>query len=152
MSSYSEMMKENEFDDLLKGCMEELPPSDIVEGVTPWKQAMNRILWGLALTTITFQFYCLDYILPAVGMLLMLLGFRALRKENVWFKVSWTVVLVRCVYFFGNLILNTTIYRNEIHAFPVAKVISVMFLSLTFVQMFCLWMGIRYNILIFINY
>jgi len=143
MSSYSEMMKENEFDDLLKDCMEELPPSDIVVGVTPWKQAMNRILWGLALTTITFQFYCLDYILPAVGMLLMLLGFRALRKENVWFKVSWTVILVRCVYFFGNLILNTTIYRNEIQAFSMVQIVSVVFLSLTFVQIFCLWMGIR---------
>ena len=37
--------------------------------------AIRRVLIGTALTAITFQFLCLNYILPAIGVLLQLLGY-----------------------------------------------------------------------------
>ena len=59
-------MNENEFDLLLIQNLSEIPPDDIVNDVTPWKQAMDRIIAGIALSTITLRFLCLDYILPAI--------------------------------------------------------------------------------------
>ena len=81
-----ELMKEEDLDNALINSIPELPPDDIVKEVTPWRKAMNRSLVGLALTTITLNFLGLNYVLPAVGTILTLLGFRALRGENGWFK------------------------------------------------------------------
>lgn len=43
---------------------------------------MNRILFGMALCAITLNFWCLNYILPAIGTVLLLLGFRTLRRKT----------------------------------------------------------------------
>ena len=60
-----------------------LPPDDgLVEEITPWRRAMKRALLGIALNLVTLNFWCLNYLLPAIGTLLLLLGFRALRREN----------------------------------------------------------------------
>ena len=45
-------------------------------------EAMWPVLWGMGLTTITFHFLYLDLLLPALGGILMVLGFRTLRQEN----------------------------------------------------------------------
>lgn len=79
------------------------------DGDTAWKKSMNRILAGMVLTSITLDFWCLGYILPAVGTVLKLLGFRALRDENRWFRNCFYVSCIRAVYFFLSLIFNTTI-------------------------------------------
>ena len=42
--------------------------------VTPWRRAMNRILFGMALCAVTLNFWCLNYILPAIGTVLLLLA------------------------------------------------------------------------------
>ena len=72
------------------------PPQDTV---TPWRTAMNYILWGLGLTTITLQFLNLDVLLTAVGAALLVLGFRILRRENAalrWgFRLALAALAVR---------------------------------------------------------
>ena len=72
----------------------DLPPEEIVEEVTPWKRAMNRVLVGMALSTVTLNFLLLDTILPAIGVVLMLLGFRSLRCENRWFRSCFALTPV----------------------------------------------------------
>ena len=76
--------EEAALDHLLQASLPELPPAEIAQGVTPWRRAMGRILWGLALTSITLQFWNLQYLLPTIGLVLLMLGFRALRRENGW--------------------------------------------------------------------
>ena len=107
-------MREAELDRLLECGLTDLPPGDVLEDVTPWKRAMNRVLLGMALTGITLNVLCLNYLLPAVGMALLLLGFRALRRENRWFEVCWGITVVRTAYGYGLLVLNTTILRGGI--------------------------------------
>ena len=69
------------FDELLQEDAAALPPpSD--GAVNPWQMAMGQILWGMGLTTITLNILYLDYILPALGAVLLVLGFRTLRREN----------------------------------------------------------------------
>ena len=151
MSSYEwdEMMKkdnpvmESDFEALLEECVSELPPVDVVNDVTPWKTAMNRILWGMALTTITFEFWNLDYILPMIGMFLMLFGFRTLREENKWFKTCWRLMLIRITYFVFICILDATIYRSMLEGSNISMGLTTISLVIIFIQIFCFWKGIR---------
>lgn len=151
MSSYDweEFMKKNvpvtdaDFESLLEECVPELPPVDIVSEVTPWKNAMNRILWGMALTTITFQFWNLDYILPMVGMFLMLFGLRTLRNENKWFKTCWRLMIIRISYFVFVCILDATIYRSMFDDSNMSVGLTVISFVIIYMQILCLWKGIR---------
>ena len=63
------------FDELLREDAAALPPPADGE-ITPWRTAMDRILWGMGLTTITLNFLWLDVLLPAIGAVLLVLGFR----------------------------------------------------------------------------
>jgi len=151
MSSYEweEMMKkdtpmtESDFDILLEDCVPELPPMDVVRAVTPWKKAMNRVLWGMALTTITLEFWGLDYILSTVGMFLSLLGYRMLREENNWFKACWRLMLVRMVWFWFSLMLDATVFHSAFEASTIGMVMTCIMFAVIFGQIFCLWKGIR---------
>ena len=64
---------ERNFENMLFADASALPPPQ--DTVTPWRTAMNYILWGLGLTTITLQFLNLDVLLTAVGAALLVLGF-----------------------------------------------------------------------------
>ena len=136
-------MNESELEELLCSSMSELPPEDVVTGVTPWKRAMNRVLVGLALCTVTLNFWCLNYILPSIGMVLMLLGFRTLRRENRWLGNCFIITVIRSAYFFPTLILNTMLMQSTVYASPVMPVLTVINIGLQFAQFFSLWRGLR---------
>lgn len=105
-----ELLRDVDFDALLEQELSQLPPEDIVEGVTPWRHAMRCILWGIALTTLTLNVWCLDAILPAIGMLLMLLGFRTLRRENGAFRVGFALTVARAAILYPTLLWQATIW------------------------------------------
>lgn len=67
------------FDALLTEGADALPPT---ADVSPWRSAMSCIVWGIALKTLTLQLLYLHYILPTLGCILLVLGFRTLRREN----------------------------------------------------------------------
>lgn len=138
-----ESMNERDFETMLKSSVSDFPPDDVVEEVTPWRKATNRVLAGMALCAITLNFWCLNYILPAVGMVLSLLGFRTLRRENKWFRNCFIITVIRAAYFFPMLILNTTIIQSTIFTSPVTSVLTVTNLLLLLVEFFCLWRGLR---------
>ena len=100
------------FDKLLESSLSEMPPDDIVLSVTPWKRAMRMVLIGFALCGITLQFWFLQYVLPIIGILLGLLGFRMLRRENGWFFGCYLLSVVRMIYHYGILIFESTIYSS----------------------------------------
>lgn len=142
MSSHEwETMKDKDFEAMLEYSICELPPDDIVTAVTPWKKPINRVLAGMALTTITLNFWCLNYILPAIGIILQLLGFRTLRNENRWFRNCFIVSAIRTAYFLLTLILNTTIIRSSVYDFQMTSVLAAVNLVLLFIDFVCLWRG-----------
>jgi hypothetical protein len=79
-------LSEQEFDVYLEEIIEVPPPANLSNEFKPWRKAMNRILWGTGLTTLTLNFWNLDVIMPAIGLILLILGYRALKNENKWFK------------------------------------------------------------------
>ena len=91
-----DQLSEQEFDLYLEEIIDSPPPADLSDDFKPWRIAMNRILWGTALTTLNF--WNLDVIMPAIGIILMLLGYRALRNENGWFKCGYVISWIRVIW------------------------------------------------------
>lgn len=97
------------FEELLAQELTSLPPDDeMVEKTNPWEEPITRIAMGLALTTIKLNFLWLNYLLPGIGYLLLLLGFRALRRENCWFTAGWALSVVRLAGWIGSLLEAST--------------------------------------------
>lgn len=138
-----ESVNEKDFEAMLEKNVSDLPPDDVVEEVTPWRRAMNRVLIGIALCAVTLNFWCLNYILPAIGMVLSILGFRTLRSENKWFRNCFIITVIRAAYFFPMLILNTTIIKSTILTSQISSALTAANLLLLLVEFFCLWQGLR---------
>lgn len=138
-----EAMDEQEFEALLESSVDQPPPEVVVAQVTPWRLATKRILTGIGLTTVTLNFWWLNYLLPTIGMALMLLGFRALRRENRWLGLCFGITLLRAVYLYATLVLNSTIWSSTVSSCSVLYGSTGLNLILTFVQFFFLWGGFR---------
>lgn len=82
------------------------------------------VLIGLSLNTFVVNLLCLNYILPAIGMVLLLLGFRALRRVNPWFQACWGITVIRALFFFPTLILNATIWQETLYATAFASLLA----------------------------
>ena len=74
-------LNEKAFEAALQASVPERLP-DKVAG-TSWKRAMGRVLAGTALTALGTNLWGLNYLLPGIGLVLMLLGFRLLRWEEI---------------------------------------------------------------------
>ena len=140
-------MDEQDFDALLSRSLPELPPEDIVARTVPGKKALNRILIGYFLSTFTINGLGLNLILPVIGQILMLLGFRALQHENRWFSACYVFAVLQTFLRFGKLILDTTIFdlpfedpQSAANAFYIALALQVL---LTVVSLLCFWRGLR---------
>ena len=82
------------FDALLTEGADALPPP---ADVSPWHSAMCCIVWGIALKTLTLQILYLHYILPTLGCILLVLGFRTLRQENRALRWAYGLSLAAAV-------------------------------------------------------
>ena len=106
-------MDDKRLDELIAGTLPSAPPDDVAGAVTPWRRAMCQVLWGFGLGAVTFNFYGLNYILPAIGTLLMLCGFRTLRRENAFFMACYVVGIVRMLAVIARLVVNSTVYAYD---------------------------------------
>ena len=105
-------LNEREFDDLLQD-LAAPPPAEVSDELSPWRTAMNRIVWGMVWTGITLNFLCLDYLLPAVGVMMLLLGFRSLRRENRWFAVGYGCTWLRLAWWLLGFCIDLTVFSAE---------------------------------------
>ncbi len=137
-----ETMTDADFEAMLARSVPDTPPEEIVAEVTPWRRAMNRILFGMALCAVTLNFWCLNYILPAIGTVLLLLGFRALQQENRWLGGCFAVTVIRAVYFFATLVLNTTILQSAVFTPAVTTALTAVNAVLLLALYFCFWRGL----------
>lgn len=137
-------MTDRDFDLLLEESIAEIPPTDdLVEEITPWRKAVNRILWGMALCGITLNFLLLDHILPTIGLALMLLGFRSLRRENSWFLVGYGTAMIRMAIRIITAVVNATIWQAEVYDSAIAPWLTAAGVILPLVHALCLWGGFR---------
>lgn len=131
------------FDELIEQALSEAPPEEVVRDVTPWSHAMSQVLWGLGLTGITVQFLGLNYILPAIGWLLLLCGFRTLRRENGYFRACFVIAALQTAVTYAVLCINTTVYAYSDTIQAVYSALTVPNIVLQMAQPLLLWAGIR---------
>lgn len=136
-------LNEQEFEEMLESSVSELPPEEIVKEVTPWKKAVRRVLAGMALCTVTLNFWVWDTLLPAIGIVLLLLGFRTLRRENKWFQCCFIATIFRAAFFFSTVILNTTIFHSTVLSSPVFWARGTVETLLRVTEIVCLCCGLR---------
>lgn len=106
-------LNEAEFDLYLQELSDVPPPPAVSDELSPWRTAMSRIVWGIGWSTITLNFLWLDVILPAVGLMMLLLGFRCLRRENRWFAVSYGCAWVKLLWWLGNFAVSMTVFKED---------------------------------------
>ena len=120
------------FDQLLREDASVLPPA--MAEVNPWREAMWLVLWGMGLTTITFNFLYLDMILPALGGILLVLGFRTLRQENRALQWCWRLsIAIASVRSASFALAALPVDVKNIPAYAV--------MAMTFALYCCLWRG-----------
>lgn len=106
-------LNEAEFDELLLDLTDAPPPPEVSDELSPWRNAMSRIVWGIGWTGITLNFLYLDYLLPAVGMMMLLLGFRSLRRENRWFALGYGCAWVRLLWWLLSFSIGLTVFSGD---------------------------------------
>ena len=136
-------MTDKEFDRFLEDTIDVPPPVDLADEFTPWRSAMNRILWGMVWTTITLNFWYLDVILTATGHIMQLLGFRAMRRENRWFRFGYGLCWLRCIWWILNFGINCTIYSGEPEIERILSVAAFGMLVPGFLLLLALRNGVR---------
>lgn len=132
-----------ELEQLLSESLSAPPPEEILQDITPWRRAMKRILTSLVLTTLTLNFWGLNYLLPAIGHILLLLGLRALRRENRAFRVWWYVFLFQTVLWAVRLLCQAAPGWQELFQNPLGRAMTGLGLLLNLVDYLCLWLGLR---------
>ena len=136
-------LSEQEFDTLLEDIIEAPPTAEVHQTINPWRKAMNRVLWGTGLTTLTLNFLNLDTILPGIGILLMLLGYRTLRNENGWFKTSYIITAVRALWFCLSVFFQSTVIDENTAISDFLTLGTYLWQIPLFISLLCLRNGIR---------
>lgn len=79
-----------------------------------WQQTYENILVGMGMCVITLNFLLLNYILPSIGILMIFLGLRRLRRENRWFRSAYGLAGIKLLLTIFLLIVGTYIGRERI--------------------------------------
>lgn len=137
-------MFDEEFDRMLEQEIEQLPPDQtLADSIDPWHSAMDMVLWGLGLTTLTLNFLNINFFQSAIGMIMLVLGFRTLRKDNGWFMAAYVVSLLRTGLFLFTSFINTTIYAGDLLSAGWENLLSLLSMLLIYLIYLCLWGGFR---------
>lgn len=128
---------------LLESDAGDLLPEDIVRGVTPYRTAVNRIITGLVLTTFTLNIAALDYIGPAVGVILLAAGFRTIRNGNGFFKAGYVFSVCAVILTAGLLAVNATIYAPYFNGSAWSTAYGIIKLGFRLLIVICFWLGLK---------
>ncbi len=80
--------------------------------------------------------------MPGIGLVLMLLGSRLLRREAQWFRCCFLLTGMQLAYCVFQLILQATPYQAAYAASTVGLVLPYLNALLQLAQGFCLWRGL----------
>lgn len=118
-------------------------PDDVVTRVNPWGFALREVLLGMALCTFTLNVWCLNYILPFLGMVLTMLGFRTLRRGNRWLGRCFALAAARLTIKSLTLVVDATILFETALPWWSKYVLIATDQLILFTLLYCLWHGLR---------
>lgn len=107
-----------------------------------WQQTYENILVGMGMCVITLNFLLLNYILPSIGILMIFLGLRRLRRENRWFRSAYGLAGIKLLLTIFLLIVGTYIGRERIEAAESWKIVSILVGILPLLIFICFFYGL----------
>ena len=132
----------DDFDCALATSLSELPPpEETVRTVTPFRAAMGKVAAGLCLTCFTLELWYLQYLLPALGAILTVLGFRSLRNNNRWFKLCWIISIYEAILLYTVSLLSATPFLEYLALIPL-WLRGIAALGMAVLRFLCLWCGL----------
>ena len=102
---------------------------------SPFCRAMGLISGGLAVTGVTLNFWNLDVLLPLIGTLCLLIGFRAMRRVNGFLRAGYVCACLHILLLFVELGQDAVIYRADT---GLAAFFTVVAAAVQLVLLFCL--------------
>ena len=136
-------MTDRSFHQLLYQEAAQLPPETVGQDPpSPWRKPLWRVCWGLALTTITLNFLCLQYILPALGSVLLYLGFRALWRENGWLQLGCGLSALLLLGRGAVAVLQATPANQWLYS-QYGSLVGVALALVAWLLYFTLWRGLK---------
>lgn len=123
---------------------EALTPAQEMADVSdsPFCRAMGLIAGGLAVTGVTLNFWNLDVLLPLIGTLCLLVGFRALRRVNGFLRAGYVCACLHMLFLFVELGQNAAVFRETAAADMVSTALAFGSAAVRLVLLFCLWQGL----------
>ena len=114
----------------------------VVEEITPWKRSMKYIFSGLILMVMNIVLFIdVTTITKMCGYLLLLLGFRNLKKENTFFKIGFIVAIVLNVQMILFTLLEMSIWKENIWTLSLELNFIISFVEHMLIYI-CVWLGI----------
>lgn len=138
-------MNDKELESLLmEEVLDEAFDDEVVKNVNPWKESFWFIMWGLAMTTIRFSSIDTLELLPLLGIVVMMLGFRGLKAENRWFMAGFVCTALYLAYAFAMRLICASLWNNEILSmwFFRSGMYTYMGLLLTGIIYVCMWRAV----------
>lgn len=136
-------MNEREFDQLLYHGAAQIPSDALpVQPPQPWRKPMSLICWGLALTSFSLNVFHLNYLLPAVGVVLLWLGFRMLRRTNSALRFAWVVTTLLTIFRLSVAVLQATPLSPKLTS-GLGVVLFLIGTFLTWLLYIALWQGLK---------
>ncbi len=93
---------------LFSEALTEFADDEMTARVTPVRRILPQIIAGLALGMITIEAGAIGKLLPFAGAVLCFNGFRALRRENAWFRAAYFVSLLKLLLAAADVLLGAT--------------------------------------------
>ena len=123
---------------------EALTPAQEMADVSdsPFCRAIGLIAGGLAVTGVTLNFWNLDVLLPLIGTLCLLVGFRALRRVNGFLRAGYVCACLHMLLLFVELGQNAAVFRETAAADMVSTALAFGSAAVRLVLLFCLWQGL----------
>lgn len=106
---------------------------------SPFCRAMGLISGGLAVTGVTLNFWNLDVLLPLIGTLCLLIGFRAMRRVNGFLRAGYVCACLHILLLFVELGQDAVIYRADTGPTAFYTVAAA---AVRLALLFCLWQGL----------
>lgn len=117
-------------------------PIRIAEEVTPWKKAMQNLLVGFGISATSISYFPLDFILPAVGSVLLFFGFRSLRKENRAFAFGYGISVLFFLYTFAFSVFEACSVFGKFSETVPATVLAYFFMFLRLTEITAIVKGV----------
>ena len=118
--------EDRRIDEYIQNLLSEIsPPMEDIRKTNPLYKPFTYIIIGYMLTVFTLNFKNLQYILPTIGMLMLVYGVCMIRSVNPSFQLAWFCILFQLIWHLVSLVSLITPLYNKMEQVTFLSVILI---------------------------